>query len=146
FSDSQPDSQLASRSVRGTIYQDLADFLNDATGGSKYEPGRISVSPDTIKFMVTSITGGAGKFVSDAVTGTMGVANGIAPTLKDTPIVRRFARESGVEDSRAAFWKAVKEVKSASERYNRALRDGDIFYAQNAIDTKQRIIALAEYA
>src|SRR5690606_41832067 len=67
-------------------------------GGSKYEPGRISVSPDTIKFMVTSITGGAGKFVSDAVTGTMGVANGIAPTLKDTPIVRRFARESGVED------------------------------------------------
>src|SRR5690606_34901591 len=33
FSDSQPDSQLASRSVRGTIYQDLADFLDDATGG-----------------------------------------------------------------------------------------------------------------
>jgi orotate phosphoribosyltransferase len=146
YSDSMPDSQLASRSVRGTVYQDLADYLNEVTGGAKYEPGRVSVSPDVIKFWVTSITGGAGKFVSDSVTGGMSAASGIAPSLRDTPIARRFARESGVEDSRAAFWKSVNEVKVASERFRKAIKDGDVYYAQESMDKKGKIIGLVEYA
>jgi hypothetical protein len=146
FSESVPDSQLATRATRSTVYQDLANFLNDSTGGTRYTPGFVSISPDTIKFAVTSLTGGAGRFVSDVFTGMVEAGHGVAPELENIPVARRFVRQSGVKDSRSAFWKAANEAKAESERFNKAVKEGDIFFAQKQIDEHGDIIALAKFA
>jgi len=146
FSDAVPDSQTMTRAVRGTLYQDIAEFLNESTGGSKYEPGALDVSPNTLKYWVTSLTGGAGRFVSDMVTGIEGAAQGVAPDPEAIPVARRFYRESGVTDSRSGFWKAKKEAADAAARFNKAVKDGDTDYIDKALDESGDIIALARYA
>ncbi|MCP5244887.1 MAG: hypothetical protein H6937_02505 [Burkholderiales bacterium] len=146
YQDSVPDSQLMWRSVRGTAYEDIAHFMNDITGGSQYNPGAIDVSPNTIKYWVTSLTGGAGRFVSDITTGSMNAAEGVEPELENIPVLRKFIREPGVNDSRGAFHKARKEAQSAAERAGKALRNGDMPEYTKMMSELQPIIEIAKYA
>lgn len=141
-----PDSQNMTRSVRGTVYEDIANFMNEITGGSKYNPGAIDISPNTIKYGVTSLTGGAGRFVSDVVTGVMDAAEGVAPEIENIPILRKFVREPGVADSRAAFHKAKREVESATQRFKSAHKDGDTFHSQKMLEENYEVMALIDFA
>lgn len=146
YQESVPDSQLMWRSVRGTPYDDIATALNDMTGGSKYAPGAIDISPNTIKYWVTSLTGGAGRFVSDITTGTLDAVQGVPPELGNIPIARKFAREPGIEDTRQVFYKAANKSISAAERFSKASREGDREAWEKMLDESKPLIALAEYA
>lgn len=146
YQDSVPDSQLMWRSVRGTAYEDIAQFMNGITGGSEYNPGAIDVSPNTIKYWVTSLTGGAGRFVSDITTGSLNAAEGVDPEIDNIPVLRKFIREPGVNDTRGAFHKARKEAQSAAERAGKALRNGDIPEYTKMMSELQPIIEIAKYA
>lgn len=143
---SVPYSQNMFRSVRGTVYEDIAHFMNDITGGNKYNPGAIDISPNTIKYWVTSLTGGAGRFVSDITTGSLNAAEGVSPEIENVPVLRKFIRQPGVSDSRSAFHKARKEAQNASDRFDKALKNGDVFISQQMLDENHEIIALANYA
>lgn len=146
YQDSVPDSQLMWRSVRGTAYEDIAHFMNDITGGSQYNPGAIDISPNTIKYWVTALTGGAGRFVSDITTGGLNAAEGISPEIENVPVLRKFIREPGVNDSRGAFHKAKKEAQTAAERAGKALRNGDMPEYTKMMTELQPIIDIAKYA
>lgn len=146
YQDSVPDSQLMWRSVRGTAYEDIAHFMNDITGGSQYNPGAIDISPNTIKYWVTALTGGAGRFVSDITTGGLNAAEGIQPEIENVPVLRKFIREPGVNDSRGAFHKARKEAQTAAERAGKALRNGDMSEYTKMMTELQPIIDIAKYA
>lgn len=146
YQDSVPDSQLMWRSVRGTAYEDIAHFMNDITGGSQYNPGAIDISPNTIKYWVTALTGGAGRFVSDIATGGLNAAEGIQPEIENVPVLRKFIREPGVNDSRGAFHKAKKEAQNAAERAGKALRNGDMPEYTKMMTELQPIIDIAKYA
>jgi hypothetical protein len=146
WNQSVPDSQNMFRSVRGTVYEDIAHFMNDITGGNKYNPGAIDISPNTIKYWVTSLTGGAGRFVSDITTGSLNAAEGVSPEIENVPVLRKFIRQPGVGDSRSAFHKARKEAQNASDRFDKALKNGDVFISQQMLDENHEIIALANYA
>lgn len=146
YQDSVPDSQLMWRSVRGTAYEDIAHFMNDITGGSQYNPGAIDISPNTIKYWVTALTGGAGRFVSDITTGGLNAAEGISPEIENVPVLRKFIREPGVNDSRGAFHKAKKEAQTSAERAGKALRNGDMPEYTKMMTELQPIIDIAKYA
>jgi len=146
YQDSVPDSQLMWRSVRGTAYEDIAHFMNDITGGSQYNPGAIDISPNTIKYWVTALTGGAGRFMSDITTGGLNAAEGISPEIENVPVLRKFIREPGVNDSRGAFHKAKKEAQTAAERAGKALRNGDMPEYTKMMTELQPIIDIAKYA
>lgn len=144
--DSRPDSQRMFRTARGTIYEDVAYFLNDVTGGSRYEPGAIDVSPNTLKYWVTSLTGGAGKTISDTSTMLGLLAEGITPDIAEVPILRKAVREHTVRDSRQLFYKAANETKAAIGHYRNALKEGDLMEAESVMSEKGPIVALARYA
>ncbi|WP_163650702.1 LPD38 domain-containing protein [Modicisalibacter sp. 'Wilcox'] len=58
----KPQSSL---SFRGTpeAYQQIAQFLNEVSGGSEYRSGKIDVSPDVLQHLVNFYGGGAWGFV-----------------------------------------------------------------------------------
>lgn len=123
FSDNVPDSQKMTRSARNTWYEGMAYTLNDITGGDKYTKGAIDVSPNSIKYWTESLTGGWGKFASDMVNMAMGLPQGVAPELENIPIVRKFARNPGIADTRLNFWTEANEVKREHDRLKGMTKD-----------------------
>jgi hypothetical protein len=69
FGTPKPDSSLGRR-YTPQAYKDFAEFVNDTTGGSKFREGLIDVNPDSLKYLMNYITGGAGRFISDKMIAT----------------------------------------------------------------------------
>lgn len=140
---SKPDSENMTRALRGSTYASIAATLNDWTGGNNSQPGFVDVSPNVLKYWVTSITGGAGRFssdIADAVTG------GVVPEIENVPVVRKFVRTSDVADSRAAFWNVASKAKIAAEQYRSAIRNGDKMTVYEMKRDMKPYLALAKMA
>ena len=147
YSDAKPDSQMLNRATKGSVYSEVAEGLNKLTGGSKYERGMIDVSPETLKYWVRGLTGGAGQFAIDTISAASMATQGAIPqSPKDIPIARRFVREIGVADTRSAFWDRANEAKRAAEEFSAAKRNRDGEAMADIFDEKGPLIALSKYA
>lgn len=121
WNNATPDSQLMNRATHGSVYDAVAEKLNDVTGGNKYQAGYVDVSPETLKFWVKSLTGGTGQFVFDSADITRLAVQGVPPKdVKNIPVVRRFVRESQLPDARAAFYERKKEADLAAAQFSSA--------------------------
>jgi hypothetical protein len=91
FGADTPDS---SKSMKGTSEwaKTLASFMNQATGGNKFEEGLVDVSPDTIEYLITFIGGGTAKFMNRTFSTISDVAGGKASDIEfnDVPLARQF--------------------------------------------------------
>lgn len=136
FDENRPDSLRMWRSTKGTFADKTAGTLNRWTGGTKTQSGAIDVSPETLRYWASTLTGGAGTFLSD----TMGLAGlglryaasadakeaaALAPELREIPVVRKFVRQDDIRDARAAYWAAVKEANDAVADFERARKADD---------------------
>ena len=72
----------------------LAEFLNYATGGTKYRPGVFSPTPDQIDYLIGQLTGGVGREIMKAEqTITSQITGEELPSYK-IPLVGRFYGET----------------------------------------------------
>ena len=94
-----PEYQLAYKSPK--FLKDMAQWMNESTGGSEYTPGAIDFNPDRLYHYWNFYIGGAGRFVSR--TGTL-IYNSaqmikegewVKMTLSDLPLVRNVYGEIG---------------------------------------------------
>ena len=146
YSKNKPDSQNMFRNTKGTLYSGAAEWMNEVTGGSKYQPGGVDVSPETLKFWVSSLTGGAGRFVTDSIGAAYGATEGVAPDLRSTPIARVFVREPSVADARSRFWEATNEAKQAADAFAMAKKGHDGSAMKEIRDADNDLIQLSRFA
>lgn len=113
----KPDSQNMYRGTKGTFFAQTSEFLNEVSGGNKYQAGMIDISPEVLKFWNSSILGGSGQFFADSVGLGSIVMEGAEPNVKDIPVVKAFAHEISVQDARRAFWLSANEAQLASDQF-----------------------------
>lgn len=155
FDASRPDNMKMWRATQGTVYADLARGLNAITGGSAIEKGWMDVSPETLKYLWSTATGGAGKFFVDSAalfrkTNVEGLEPGDLET-REIPIVRKFHQASGdIKGARLRLWTAAGEAREAMELFNRAEKVEDITERRDLAQTiayeKRELLALAKAA
>jgi hypothetical protein len=147
FSDAKPDSQTMYRSMKGSAYAGVSDWMNTATGGDPYHKGLADISPETLKYWVDSLTGGTGKFAMDSLTLSSNIAQGVdSVDLREIPVARKFVRESGVSDARQLFYTHAKEAKDAADALMFAKQARDPAGAQKIVGEDLAEIKLAAYA
>jgi hypothetical protein len=145
WKESTPDSQLMNRGTYGSLYDTTASGLNLITGGSDFEAGLIDVSPETLKYWVKSLTGGTGQFVLDSGNIIINGLQGVAPQdARDIPVVRRFVRETGIRDLRAAFWERKNEADVAAGQLADARKARDIDAFTDLADRKGVLANMAK--
>jgi hypothetical protein len=126
----QPDSQRMWHSTQGTIWEKAATSINAFLGGDKYRSsGALTdISPETLRLIWTTFTGGAGQFVTD--TANLGVlaSSGVHDTLKprEIPILRRFFKTGTIQDARTVFNEQATAIQEAMATFNAARRDRNI--------------------
>lgn len=131
FDESQPDFLKAYRNTHGSVYDQLTRGMSKATGGTATQAGAIDVSPETIKFLFESATGGTGRFFMDSVGVARLAAEGALPEIQETPMLRKFVRDANrVSDARGRFWDTVGKAETVLDNYRRAKTSMDIDAAE----------------
>ena len=117
---SAPDSSRAKRST-SKVYQDIAEWMNDATGGSLYRSGAVDVSPDGMQYLQEYLLGGLGRFVNRSadLAAKYNSPEDEEISASDIPIVRYFFGEPSEYSDKMDYYgyisSATQVFKEASE-------------------------------
>lgn len=84
-----------SRDTASTLGKGIAEFLNWASGGTKYQKGLISPTGDEVDFLAGQIGGGLYREISKAVKAIGAQSTGEALAPYQRPLVSRFYGETG---------------------------------------------------
>ncbi len=134
---SEPDNEKMWRGTKGTVYDISAQYL--ASIG-------IEISPETLKYMARTATGGSGAFVDSAVSGAMLKSQGAELEAREIPFARKFYGENTIQDARARYGKVKEEARIAFEKFNALRKKNDIESVRKFIDDKKELLALNSYA
>ncbi len=139
FDKSQPDREKMWRGTKGTMYDKVAGWL---------EAAGFDVSPETLKYLTRTFTGGTGALVDTAISSAMLKKEGATLDAAEIPFVRKGYMELGVKDARAAFHKAAGEARTAAETFNRIKRKNDLEKLDTFLADGQNLelLALDDYA
>lgn len=121
-----PDAYKTFRGTRGSVYADVAEFLNESTGGNKREPGMIDISPETIKGIIHFTLGGTGKFVGDTASTVVDALDGGGFNANKVPVANRFVKQIDATVYRARFYRQAGEAKAKLELYNKYKSDRNL--------------------
>jgi hypothetical protein len=140
---STPDNTLMNKGTRGSIY-DKASQLVSNNIGSRYANEWFDVSPETLKYWTSTLTGGAGRFLADSISLPMGVASGEDVALSSVPLVRGFVRVNTVKDQRSRFFEQAKPIEEATAELRRAIKANDMAAAQDIAKQQAVLVALGD--
>jgi hypothetical protein len=116
-----PEYQLAYKSPK--FLKDMAQWMNESTGGSEYTPGLLDFNPDRLYHYWNFYIGGAGRFVDR--TGTL-IYNSaemikegerVKMTTSDLPLVRQIYGELGTYYDYDKFRDNLVTTKQLLEEY-----------------------------
>lgn len=134
---SEPDNEKMFRGTKGTVYDVSAQYL--ASIG-------VEISPETLKYLSRTATGGAGAFIDSTVSAAMLKKQGAELDTREIPFVRKFYGEATIQDARARYNKAKEEAREAYEKFNALRKKNDLVSVRNYLNDKKELIALNSYA
>jgi hypothetical protein len=102
------------------------EFLNDATGGDKYEDGFISINPDKMKYVYEYFLGGVGRFVSQSSDVTSRMLMDEDFRKQDLPVVGTFFESPSEYEDRFEFYDNSDQTEKIIKRFSEAKEDRDL--------------------
>lgn len=137
FDPHQPDREKMSRATRGTMADDVAGALESAG---------LDVSPETVKHLARTFTGGAGSFAQSAVDLSILKAAGADVEVKEIPFIRKFYTVPDVHGARGRYYEAKTEAEKALSELNRARKTMDADKVSTVVDEQYEMIRMAKLA
>jgi hypothetical protein len=125
--ESMPDSARFRPQTRGTPAQVATQWLNEFSGGNQYESGSIDVSPETVNYAVSFVTGGVGTAIMDLLgIGLQTLRGGFSEADWDKfPLVKQFYREHKPERDAQLFYDRLTDLKQAVSAHNAFIDAGN---------------------
>ena len=99
----------------GEISKEVSERLSKLTGGDKYRPGRIEISPNILDFLVEAYTGGPGALVNRSAQVVSNLLAGKSPPVHRIPFVRRFVGTEDVAHAGRKFREIYGEIVNIVE-------------------------------
>lgn len=129
FTKDRPDNLKMFKGTKGSAYDAAAQGIasaGEALGAGRYENDLSKVSPETLKMLWRTYTGGLGQFVTDAAgLANIGARDGGNLEPSDVPIVKDFVKPNNVAAIRSRFYDLSKDARAASEEFKQAKKAGD---------------------
>jgi hypothetical protein len=96
------------RETASVVGKGLSEFLNYASGGTKYTPGEFSPTPDQIDYLIGQFTGGVGREAMKAEQTIRSTVTGEDLPIYKVPLVGRFVGDSeGLAAERNRFYNNI---------------------------------------
>ena len=139
FTGVTPDAERYWNNTRDTLTQRATAWLYEVTGG-KTGDAMIDVSPESVEYITSFVTGGAGTFIKDVIKTVDALANtGTASATEQNliPVLKSFHRQPDGRYDSSAFYENVKEAEKAKMRYDKIMestnepKPAELRYAQS---------------
>ena len=129
FTKDRPDNLKMFRGTKGTPYDVAAQGIakaGEALGAGTYENDITKVSPETLKMLWRTYTGGLGQFVTD-LGGLGNIAAKDSGTIEaaDIPVVKDFVKTNSLAPVRSRYYELTKGARAVSEEFKQAKKAGD---------------------
>lgn len=124
--DKQPDSEKVFAGQKGGWAHGAARWLNEATGGSQYHEGAVSVTPATINNLVRGYGGGVATFMLSIAD--MTAEQGVARESRDwyrAPFVRQLYGSVDMVQDQALAYDRLHDIEASAVPMERAIKAGD---------------------
>jgi hypothetical protein len=96
------------RETASIVGKGLSEFLNYASGGTKYTPGGISPTPDQIDYLIGQFTGGVGREVMKVEQTLRSQVTGEDLPIYKVPLIGRFVGDTqGLAAERNRFYNNI---------------------------------------
>lgn len=138
FDPFKPERERMWRGTQGTMYDQVAGWLETGLGRD--------VSPESVKFLTRTFTGGAGAFADSVVSSALLAKEGAELETREIPFVRKAYTELTIREHRAAYYKAKEEAMKAGKEFDRAKKKNDLVSMQSLLRDKHEMINLNKYA
>lgn len=129
FTKDRPDNLKMLRGTKNTAYDKAAQgiaSMGEMLGAGKYENDISKVSPETLKMLWRTYTGGLGTFVTDTVgLASMAGAGSAQVETGDMPFVKDFVKTPDVKAIRGRYYELSKDAKAAITEFDQAKKAGD---------------------
>lgn len=128
FTKNKPDNLKMYRGTKNTVYDSAAQniaSIGEVLGAGNFENDLSKVSPETLKYLWRTYTGGIGQFVGDTVSVGKMKVGGTELEANDMPFVKDFVRNNDVRPIRGRYYDLADEAKAAITEFNQAKKAGD---------------------
>jgi hypothetical protein len=98
-----PKSSMSRRSTKAH-WKAIAEWMNEATGGSRYQSGAIDIQPDAIGHLFDFTTGSAGAFYSRTADAVKRTVVGEEVEVRNQPFLRKLQGSVGTYDDMDSFY------------------------------------------
>lgn len=116
FGTPKPESQLSMRSTN-VAWKWLAEFMNDATGGSQFRSGAVDVSPDKLGYVFDYLVGSSGAFYSKIVHMGLKTAQGRELEDREIPFLRKVSGKVMRYEDQTKFYERKDEIGQAEKEW-----------------------------
>lgn len=117
-----PDSSQFYERSNSAAAIELAQFLNRATGGTKFEAGWVDIYPGQLDYMYRFFTGGVGTFVEQLGGVVADAASDVETETRNIPVLRSFATRTGGMAESEFYYDAKAEVTEQKNRLRAAYK------------------------
>lgn len=143
----RPDNLKMNRGTKNSVYDKTAQAIADAgelIGADKYSNDLTKVSPETLKLIYSTYTGGLGRFIADSA-GFAGLsADGdVNLELADVPILKDFARGDNMKPIRTRYFDLSDEARKSIDEFAQAKKMGDRDEMKRIVKDPERRMHLA---
>jgi hypothetical protein len=133
FGPDKPQSQMYWQSAR-SLSRDVAEKVNELTGGNRAKPGMIDVSPEVIDLWIDFLTGGAGRFVANAIDTAKLTVSDDPIEQKNIPFLRKIRGKVTPRYDQERFFDNMSEMNQLSAQIDEYKNEGamlDIIESDN---------------
>lgn len=121
--------------MTGQAYIGISEAINAATGGSPYEAGMASPTPEMVRHLAQTIGGGVLREIEKGINFAAAASAGKETKMRQVPVLSRFfgeVDEDQVETSR--FFENKNMIKKAESSFKAAIKAGDEAAARRILD------------
>lgn len=100
------------RSFRSTkeVYKDITEFMNDFSGGNKYESGYVDIAPDSLEHVVEYALGGMYRTGSRLLETIDALGDGRELAPNNVPYLRSFVGENKFYEDQSIFYDRLEDI------------------------------------
>ena len=147
--DNRPGFQRArettQRTITGQAYLGISKAMNSLTGGTDYEAGIISPTPERMRYLSQVVGGGVLREIEKSADSTAKVLRGEDVNPRGFPVVGRFYGEVDSDQSeRTRYFDAANKIRKIETSIKAAQKAGDTATA-NRIAQENPEVAIADY-
>lgn len=129
------------RSTTGQAYMGISKAINTLTGGSDYEAGKLSPTPERVRYLAQTVGGGVLREIEKTVNASTAAERGDKVKMSQIPVAGRFYGEVDSDQVQMSrYYDSSNKLKMLESSFKAMTKAGDADAARKFLDEHPELV------